>query len=682
MNHARHILSLLLLAAFWLPAQSFPADSVYQVQHQEKVYLHFDNAGYFLRETMWFKAYVLDESNRPTDISRVLYVELVSPEGGVVETHKCKIEDGMAHGDFYLDSAYLSGFFEVRAYTRHMRNFGEENYFSRVFPVFEEAVGGDYSVRTMYDRLRPEGLGKDNNPTLRERVLQARKAKNDTLPWPVQKAANAVIRYNRRFNPEPIRCDSIPEDLRPGEKVTLTFRTTPRSTFSLSVCEEESYIRTGYRGDICRTMFRDSGWVARSYRALRDFDPKTDIRYAPEKGIVVDGDISYSKRGKSVFPPGVAVFLNLSDSATILKGRTQSDSLGRWSFTIEDFYGEKKACLATLKYLPKNRSPWLRTHKWFSPVPRQYAADELHLPAAANTTYTIRTDDSQEDSNTGKSRTLRQVDVTAKLPKLRWRNTTRSVVHYSYAEEKEYLLDTSIGLPATTTLVVGTLLHRYYYPFRPFRTIIIDRYEGDHTVPEGKCNDNPWIEIDSIKEVVIRTDHAAIQRYDYDNERIKKFTYGGMGNTTGGGPTQAGVILDDGYPFYPPPPGDTQGRHRDMYAPEPPLCYSAFLVKYTPEEIKGHPEWLMKSTPTSRVTVVRGFTRPSGFPAPDYSASREGLENDFRRTLYWNPNVRTDENGIARVTFYNNARCRNLHISAEGIGGDGNPVVYHNTSLN
>ena len=301
-------------------------------------------------------------------------------------------------------------------------------------------------------------------------------------------------------------------------------------------------------------------------------------------------DISYSKRGKSVFPPGVAVSLNLSDSATILKGRTQSDSLGRWSFTIEDFYGEKKACLATLKYLPENRKPWLRTHKWFSPVPRQYAADELHLPAAANTTYAIRTDDIQRNSAAGKSRTLRQVDVTAKLPRQRWRNTTRSVVHYSYAEEKEYILDTSIGLPATTTLVVGTLLHRYYYPFRPFRTIIIDRYEGDHTVPEGKCNDNPWIEIDSIKEVVIRTDHAAIQRYDYDNERIKKFTYGGMGNTTGGGPTLAGVILDDGYPFYPPSPGDTQGRHRDMYAPEPPLCYSAFLVKYTPEEIKGHPE--------------------------------------------------------------------------------------------
>ena len=125
---------------------------------QEKVYLHFDQTGYFLKETMWFTAYVLNESNRPTDISKVLYVELLSPEGGAVETHKYKIEDGMCHGEFYLDSAYLSGFFEVRAYTRHMRNYGEDNYFTRVFPVFDIVFQGDYGFRRLYDRTRPDLL--------------------------------------------------------------------------------------------------------------------------------------------------------------------------------------------------------------------------------------------------------------------------------------------------------------------------------------------------------------------------------------------------------------------------------------------------------------------------------------------------------------------------------------------
>ena len=56
---------------------------------QEKVYLHFDNTGYFLGETMWFKAYVLRaDDNRWTDMSRVLYVELLTPVGGAVDTDR------------------------------------------------------------------------------------------------------------------------------------------------------------------------------------------------------------------------------------------------------------------------------------------------------------------------------------------------------------------------------------------------------------------------------------------------------------------------------------------------------------------------------------------------------------------------------------------------------------------
>ena len=71
---------------------------------EERVYLHFDNTAYYLTETMWFKAYVMSgESNEPTTMSRVLYVELVAPEGYVVQTKKYRIEnDGTCHGEFEL----------------------------------------------------------------------------------------------------------------------------------------------------------------------------------------------------------------------------------------------------------------------------------------------------------------------------------------------------------------------------------------------------------------------------------------------------------------------------------------------------------------------------------------------------------------------------------------------------
>jgi len=114
---------------------------------QEKVYLHFDNTGYFKGETIWFTAYVTRTDNsKITDLSQVLYVELINPSGDVIETRKYPIKEGVASGNIDLFNIFTSGFYEVRAYTRYMVNWGNGGIFSRVFPIFDEPkVEGDYS---------------------------------------------------------------------------------------------------------------------------------------------------------------------------------------------------------------------------------------------------------------------------------------------------------------------------------------------------------------------------------------------------------------------------------------------------------------------------------------------------------------------------------------------------------
>ena len=143
---------------------------------QEKVYLHFDNTAYFQGDVIWFSAYVVDAATQIPAPSKVLYVELLSPNGVVLRQLKLKVENGQAHGSLPLvDSptdearalrgtlALPSGFYEVRAYTRTMLNFDEAGIFSRVFPVYESPEKeGDYSNPTMsrynnpYDMQRPE----------------------------------------------------------------------------------------------------------------------------------------------------------------------------------------------------------------------------------------------------------------------------------------------------------------------------------------------------------------------------------------------------------------------------------------------------------------------------------------------------------------------------------------------
>ena len=123
-----------------------------KVVPQEKVYLHFDNMGYFENETLWFKAYVTRTyDGRASDLSKVLYVELLNPTGDVLQTLKYPIDSlGQSHGEMKLDTILGSGLYEVRAYTRYMTNWGTNAVFSRVIPIFKKPkTEGDYSDLTI-----------------------------------------------------------------------------------------------------------------------------------------------------------------------------------------------------------------------------------------------------------------------------------------------------------------------------------------------------------------------------------------------------------------------------------------------------------------------------------------------------------------------------------------------------
>ena len=144
-----------------------------KVVPQEKVYLHFDNMGYFENETMWFKAYVVRTDNgRATDLSKVLYVELLNPSGDVIKTRKYPIDSlGVSHGDMKLDTLLGSGFYEVRAYTRYMTNWGTNAVFSRVFPIFKKpAREGEYADLTIQTKLYADR--DPNNRTTDDSIYQ------------------------------------------------------------------------------------------------------------------------------------------------------------------------------------------------------------------------------------------------------------------------------------------------------------------------------------------------------------------------------------------------------------------------------------------------------------------------------------------------------------------------------
>ena len=182
----KKIISLILLVTVGCACYADKLDSLENLLReksvtQEKIYIHTDNNCYFVGDTLWYKAYVvMADSLKPTRYSKVLYVELLTPDGYLVERQQLYIkDDGTAACQFALSDSLYSGYYEVRAYTKWQLNFNrkirphssqnrfefyskqfETNYFreyeglySRVLPIYEKPKQpGDYTDKCIIPR--------------------------------------------------------------------------------------------------------------------------------------------------------------------------------------------------------------------------------------------------------------------------------------------------------------------------------------------------------------------------------------------------------------------------------------------------------------------------------------------------------------------------------------------------
>ena len=173
MNYKRFYTVLLLFTALTASAEDIPttvsewADRLTRFGKaipQEKVYVHTDNSCYFLGDTIWFKAYTRrTDLAIPSNVSGVLYADLLNQDGYLVERQLIKMTNGEGWGAFALKDTLYAGFYELRAYTRWQLNWGltehphtanaekwfyskemaKEYYrdydklYSRVFPVYD-----------------------------------------------------------------------------------------------------------------------------------------------------------------------------------------------------------------------------------------------------------------------------------------------------------------------------------------------------------------------------------------------------------------------------------------------------------------------------------------------------------------------------------------------------------------
>lgn len=150
----------------------------------EKVYVHFDKPYYSVADTIWFKAYLTMEQNIPSQLSKIVYVDVVNAKDSLVQTIKLPTVNAVAAGNIPLTpGTYKQGNYYIRAYTVWMLNSSDKFFFSKTIPI-GEAIDKQLITHFNYKSTQNEksqsieAMVQFKNP---DKVAQA----NKTVNWKV-----------------------------------------------------------------------------------------------------------------------------------------------------------------------------------------------------------------------------------------------------------------------------------------------------------------------------------------------------------------------------------------------------------------------------------------------------------------------------------------------------------------
>lgn len=134
----------------------------YRVKHfQEKLFIHTDKDFYTAGEIMWFKVYAADaQFNKPLDVSKLCYVELLSAEHKPVMQAKIELKKAEGAGSFQLPFSLNTGSYVLRSYTNWMKNDKHAVFFEKTIQIVNTLKKTDWRGKdtVAYDvQFFPEG---------------------------------------------------------------------------------------------------------------------------------------------------------------------------------------------------------------------------------------------------------------------------------------------------------------------------------------------------------------------------------------------------------------------------------------------------------------------------------------------------------------------------------------------
>jgi hypothetical protein len=134
---------------------------------REEIFIHSDREEYISGEDMWFNIYLIDrQSFKPTNNSKIAYFELLNPDNRPVVQKKIWLNGGFGKGQVALPDTLSSGYYTIRVYTSWMKNFLPDNCFVKGIHVYNSFSNKTFeTVLKSEKRIVPE-TGENGIPVI------------------------------------------------------------------------------------------------------------------------------------------------------------------------------------------------------------------------------------------------------------------------------------------------------------------------------------------------------------------------------------------------------------------------------------------------------------------------------------------------------------------------------------
>lgn len=271
-------------------ALCFPAMGQGKMQ-PESIVAYTDRSLYITGETVHFSATLVSEGD---SAEKVMYVEIITPDGKHITGGKFKISRAEAHGCLQIPAVVVTGTYYLRAYTRYMRNLGAGNV--------------EYLPLKLVNPVSREVLTQENGSA---------EARN--LPQAVPLASDGAIALS---------ADKSIYHAREKAKISLNWEagaTELIKSMNLTVVPEYTLEVSGYNHAI----------KSASQPAEGTFRMET-------RGASLSGTLVEKSTGRPV--SGGVVTLSVMGDRDFSAFRTESD--GKFFFTMPDYTGSREIFLS------------------------------------------------------------------------------------------------------------------------------------------------------------------------------------------------------------------------------------------------------------------------------------------------------------------------------------------------